>query len=49
MNSVFIGPDGDKDTAAEIHAMSLMNLNGEFAEIVTTLDFIERLGAEQTV
>jgi len=29
------GPDGDHHTAAEIHAMTLSNLSGEFATIVT--------------
>jgi nicotinamidase-related amidase len=30
-----IGPDGDAHTAEAIHAMTLANLNGEFARIVT--------------
>jgi nicotinamidase-related amidase len=29
------GPDGDLHTAADIHAMTLSNLSGEFATIVT--------------
>jgi len=32
------GPDGDKHSAAAIHAMTLANLNGEFARIVWTSD-----------
>jgi nicotinamidase-related amidase len=39
------GPDGDKHSAEEIHAMTLSNLSEEFAEIVTTSQIIERLGA----
>ena len=35
-----IGPDGDKHSAEDIHAMTLSNLNGEFARIVTTDDAI---------
>jgi nicotinamidase-related amidase len=35
-----IGPDGDVHAAEEIHAMTLSNLNGEFARIVTTRDVI---------
>jgi nicotinamidase-related amidase len=31
-----IGPDGDAHSAEEIHAMTLSNLNGEFARIVST-------------
>jgi len=40
-----IGPDGDKHSAEEIHAMTLSNLSDEFAEIVTTAGVLERLGA----
>jgi nicotinamidase-related amidase len=40
------GPDGDKHSAEEIHAMTLSNLNGEFARIVTTADVIAALAAE---
>ncbi|GGF21852.1 isochorismatase [Aliidongia dinghuensis] len=32
------GPDGDHHTAEAIHAMTLANLNEEFAEIVTAAD-----------
>jgi nicotinamidase-related amidase len=35
-----IGPDGDRHTAEEIHAMTLANLHEEFAEIVTAADVI---------
>lgn len=40
-----IGPDGDAHSAEEIHAMTLSNLNGEFARIVTTADVIDSLAA----
>ena len=32
-----VGPDGDKHSAEDIHAMTLANLNGEFARIVSSL------------
>jgi nicotinamidase-related amidase len=38
------GPDGDQHTAAQIHAMSLVNLSREFAEIVTTAEVIANIG-----
>jgi len=41
-----IGPDGDEHSAEEIHAMSLANLNGEFARIVLTSEAIAALGAD---
>ncbi|MDH2352830.1 cysteine hydrolase family protein [Bradyrhizobium sp. SSUT112] len=41
-----VGPDGDKHSAEEIHAMTLSNLNGEFARIVTTDDVIASFAAE---
>ena len=31
-----VGPDGDRHTAGEIHAITLCNLSEEFAEIVTS-------------
>jgi nicotinamidase-related amidase len=37
------GPDGDAHTAEEIHAMTLANLNGEFARIVSTDEVIAAL------
>ena len=37
------GPDGDFHSAAQIHAMSLSNLSGEFATIMTTRDVIAAL------
>jgi nicotinamidase-related amidase len=37
------GPDGDVHTADEIHAMTLSNLNGEFARIVSTAEAIASL------
>jgi len=33
-----VGPDGDKHAAEDIHAMTLSNLNGEFARIVTAAE-----------
>jgi nicotinamidase-related amidase len=38
------GPDGDVHSAEDIHAMTLANLNGEFARIVSTADAIAALG-----
>ena len=40
-----VGPDGDTHSAEAIHAMTLSNLNGEFARIVTTHDVITSLAA----
>ena len=39
------GPDGDTHSAEDIHAMTLSNLNGEFARIVTTAEVIASLTA----
>jgi nicotinamidase-related amidase len=39
------GPDGDAHMAEDIHAMTLSNLNGEFARIVTAADAIAALKA----
>ncbi|PSO20974.1 cysteine hydrolase family protein [Bradyrhizobium sp. MOS003] len=41
-----IGPDRDEHSAEEIHAMTLSNLNGEFARIVTTADVIASFAAK---
>jgi nicotinamidase-related amidase len=38
------GPDGITWPAATIHAVSLANLHGEFAEIATTDEMLARLG-----
>jgi nicotinamidase-related amidase len=38
-----VGPDGDDLSAEEIHAMTLANLNGEFARIVSAAEAIARL------
>jgi nicotinamidase-related amidase len=38
-----VGPDGDKHSAEDIHAMTLANLNGEFARIVTAGEAIAAL------
>ena len=38
-----VGPDGEAHTAEAIHAMTLSNLNGEFARIVSTADAIAAL------
>jgi len=32
------GPDGDAHSAEDIHAMTLANLNGEFARIVSACE-----------
>jgi nicotinamidase-related amidase len=37
------GPDGDAHSADSIHAMTLANLNGEFARIVSTTEVIAAL------
>jgi nicotinamidase-related amidase len=37
------GPDGDAHSAEEIHAMTLANLNGEFARIVSAAEVIAEL------
>jgi nicotinamidase-related amidase len=39
------GPDGDVHSAGEIHAMTLANLNGEFARIVSACEVISGLKA----
>jgi nicotinamidase-related amidase len=38
-----VGPDGDAHAAADIHAMTLANLNGEFARIMTAAEVIAAL------
>lgn len=38
-----IGPDGDKHSASDIHAMTLSNLSGEFARIVWADEVIAAL------
>jgi len=38
-----IGVDGERYSADQVHAMTLANLNEEFAEIVTTADVISAL------
>ena len=38
-----VGPDGDTHSAESIHAMTLSNLNDEFARIVTTDEMIASL------
>jgi nicotinamidase-related amidase len=40
------GPDGEHHTAEDVYAMTLANLSGEFAEIVTTADVIRGLGTK---
>ena len=40
-----IGPDGDAHSAEDIHAMTLSNLNGEFARIVSTTEAVAALRA----
>ncbi|MGX1317420.1 nicotinamidase-related amidase [Bradyrhizobium sp. USDA 377] len=41
-----VGPDGDARSAEEIHAMTLSNLNEEFARIVTTGEVIASFAAK---
>jgi nicotinamidase-related amidase len=38
-----VGPDGDAHSAEDIHAMTLANLNGEFARIVSASEVIAGL------
>ena len=38
-----VGPDGETHSAEDIHAMTLSNLNGEFARIVTAREVIASL------
>jgi nicotinamidase-related amidase len=38
-----IGPDGDAHSAEDIHAMTLANLNGEFARIVSAAEMVAAL------
>jgi nicotinamidase-related amidase len=38
-----VGPDGDAHSAEDIHAMTLANLNGEFARIALAAEAIARL------
>jgi nicotinamidase-related amidase len=38
-----IGPDGDAHSAEDIHAMTLANLNGEFARIVSAKEIVAEL------
>jgi len=40
-----VGPDGDAHAAADIHAMTLANLNGEFARIVSAAESIAALAS----
>jgi len=42
-----VGPDGDRHSAEEIHAMTLSNLHGEFARIVVAAAVTYSLGAER--
>jgi nicotinamidase-related amidase len=41
-----VGPDGDRHSAEEIHAMTLANLNGEFASIVSTGEVVALLNSK---
>src|SRR4051812_17925828 len=41
-----VGPDGDAHSAEEIHAMTLANLNEEFASIVSTAQVVESLKSD---
>lgn len=39
------GPDGVEHTPDEVHSMSLCNLDGEFARVLTAADIMEMIGA----
>ena len=39
-----VGPDGVEHTPDEVHSMSLCNLDGEFARVLTTADILEEVG-----
>jgi nicotinamidase-related amidase len=41
------GPDGDVHSAEDIHAMTLANLNGEFAQIASAAEIVAALGTRQ--
>lgn len=38
--------DGVPRSAAEVHAMALANLDGEYATVVTAADLIDLLGSQ---
>lgn len=40
------GPDGDSHAAEQVHAMTLANLDGEFARVVWTREVVEALAAD---
>jgi nicotinamidase-related amidase len=42
-----VGPDGDPHSAEDIHAMTLANLNGEFARVITASEAIAALKGSQ--
>jgi nicotinamidase-related amidase len=44
-----VGPDGDRHSAEDIHAMTLANLNGEFARIVTSAEAIAALKEQRAM
>ena len=39
------GPDGVEHSPDEVHSMSLCNLDGEFARVLSTADILEMIGA----
>jgi hypothetical protein len=41
-----VGPDGDRHSAEQIHAMTLANLNGEFASIVSAAEVVASLNSK---
>src|SRR5439155_1107551 len=41
-----VGPDGDRHSAEQIHAMTLANLNGEFASIVFAAEVVASLNSK---
>ncbi len=42
-----IGPDGERHAAEAIHAMSLVNLHGEFARVLRAAEVLAAIKAEQ--
>ena len=38
-----VGPDGVEHTAEEVHSMSLANLDGEFAQVLTVTEILEKV------
>ena len=43
-----VGPDGERHTAEAVHAMSLANLHGEFAQVLQAADVLAAIEAERS-